>query len=102
VGLAVRRLIERGAGELTAEAVAEASLELTGAAVQVDPAELGPAACAQARTQAGSSSRGAMDAMLAEVDAQSAAAAGWSSAALTAAEAAERRLLERAAALATG
>ncbi len=55
VGLAVRRLVEQGAGELTAEAVAEAALELTGARVEVDPAELDPAACAQARRQVGSS-----------------------------------------------
>ena len=34
VGLAVRRLVEQGAGELTAEAVAEAALELTGARVE--------------------------------------------------------------------
>ena len=46
--------------------------ELTGAAVEVDPAQLDPAACAQARLQEGSSSRESMDAMLAEVDAPSA------------------------------
>ena len=40
--------------------------------VDVDPAQLDPAACAQARLQTGSSSSAAMDAMLAEVDAQSA------------------------------
>ena len=102
VGLAVRRLIEAGAGELTAEAIAEAARELTGRAVEVDPAQLDPAACAQARTQIGSSSSEAMDAMLAEVDAQSAADRAWSRAELDAAEAAERRLLERAAALAAG
>ena len=78
VGLAVRRLVEQGAGELTAEAVAEAALELTGTAVVVDPAQLDPAACAQARLQTGSSSSEAMDAMLAEVDAQSAADRAWS------------------------
>jgi hypothetical protein len=43
-----------------------------------------------------------MDAMLAEVAAQSAADREWSRAALDAAEAAARRLLERAAALAAG
>ena len=102
VGLAVRRLMEAGAGELTAEAIAEAARELTGRAVEVDPAQLDPAACAQARTQIGSSSSEAMDAMLAEVDAQSAADRAWSRAELDAAEAAERRLLERAAALAAG
>lgn len=102
VGLAVRRLVEEGAGELTAEAVAEAALELTGTAVVVDPAQLDPAACAQARLQTGSSSSAAMDAMLAEVDAQSAADRAWSRGALAAAEAAEALLLERAAALAAG
>ena len=64
-----------GAGELTAEAVAAAALELTGTAVAVDPAQLDPAACAQARLQEGSSSRAAMDAMLAEVDASRRASA---------------------------
>jgi hypothetical protein len=43
-----------------------------------------------------------MDAMLAEVDAQSAAEIAWSSDALSAAAAAEQRLLERAAAIASG
>ena len=43
-----------------------------------------------------------MDAMLAEVDAQSAADRAWSRGALAAAEAAEALLLERAAALAAG
>ena len=100
VGLAVRRLVEAGAGELTAEAVAAAGLELTGAPVEVDPAQLEPAACAQARLQTGSSSREAMDAMLAEVGEQAAADSTWASEALSAAAAAERRLLERAAALA--
>jgi argininosuccinate lyase len=102
VGLAVRRLVEQGAGHLTAEAVAEAALELTGARVEVDPAQLDPAACAQARRQIGSSASEAMDAMLAEVDAQAAADRAWSSAALAAAQAAEALLLERAAALAAG
>ncbi len=102
VGLAVRRLVEQGAGELTADAVAEAALELTGARVEVDPAELDPAACALARRQVGSSGREAMDAMLAEVDAQAAADSAWSSAALAAARAAEALLLERASALAAG
>ena len=102
VGLAVRRLVEQGAGELTAEAVAEAALELTGTRVVFDPAQLDPAACAQARLQTGSSSSAAMNAMLAEVDAQSAADRAWSRDALAAAEAAESLLLERAAALAAG
>jgi argininosuccinate lyase len=100
VGLAVRRLMEAGAGELTAAAVAEAARELTATVVDVDPAQLDPAVCAQARRQIGSSSSEAMDAMLAEVDAQSAADRAWSSAALSSAEASERLLLERAAALA--
>jgi argininosuccinate lyase len=102
VGLAVRRLVEQDAGELTAAAVAEAARELTGAPVDVDPAQLDPAACAQARLQIGSSSSAAMDAMLAEVDAQAAADRAWSSDALSAATAAEGLLLERAAALAAG
>jgi argininosuccinate lyase len=102
VGLAVRRLTEQGAGELTAAAVAEAAEELTGTAVDVDPAQLDPAACAQARRQIGSSSSSAMDAMLAEVDAQSAADRAWSQDVLVAAEAAELLLLGRAAALAAG
>jgi argininosuccinate lyase len=100
VGLAVRRLAEQGASELTAEAVAEAARELTGAAVDVDPAKLDPAACAQARRQIGSSSSDAMDAMLAEVDAQSAAHRAWSGDVLAAAESAEHLLLERASAIA--
>jgi argininosuccinate lyase len=100
VGLAVRQLVEAGAGELTAEAVAAAGLELTGEPVEVDPAQLDPAACAQARLQVGSSSREAMDAMLAEVDEQAAADGTWASEALSAAAAAEARLLERAKALA--
>jgi argininosuccinate lyase len=102
VGLAVRRLVEAGAGELTAEAIAEAALELTGRAVELDPARLDPAACAQARSQIGSSSREPMDAMLSEVDAESAADRAWARSELHAAEAAEQRLLERAAALAAG
>ena len=100
VGLAVRRLLEHGAGELTAEAVRTAAKELTGADVKVDPAQLDPAACAQARLQPGSSSREAMDAMLAEVDALSARERTWASEVLSAARAAEGRLLERAAELA--
>jgi argininosuccinate lyase len=102
VGLAVRRLLEDGAGELTAEAVRAAAQELTGADVEIDPAQLDPAACAQARLQPGSSSREAMDAMLAEVDALSARERTWASEALSAARAAEKRLLERAAELAAG
>jgi argininosuccinate lyase len=102
VGLAVRRLLEQGAGELTAEAVRAAAQELTGAGVEVDPAQLDPAACAQARLQAGSSSREAMDAMLAEVDALGGRERSWASDALGAAAAAEERLLERAAVLARG
>jgi argininosuccinate lyase len=100
VGLAVRRLIEQGAGELTAEAVADAALELTGATVAVDPAQLDPAACAQARLQAGSSSQAAMGAMLDEVDAQGAADRHWAAEALAAAAEAEGVLLARATALA--
>jgi argininosuccinate lyase len=99
-GLAVRRSMEQGAGELTAEAVGAAAQELTGTTVEVDPAQLDPAACAEARHQTGSSSREAMDAMLAEVDALSARERAWASEALSSAAAAEQRLLERAAALA--
>jgi hypothetical protein len=98
----VRRLVEDGEGALTAEAVAAAALELTGTEVAVDPAQLDPAACAQARRQEGSSSHAAMAAMLDEVDAASAFERAWASDALAAAEAAERGLLERAAALAAG
>jgi argininosuccinate lyase len=100
VGLAVRRLVEQGAGELTAGAVAAAAQELTGAAVDVDPAQLDPAACAQARQQVGSSSRAAMDAMLDDVERQVAADRTWASEALSDVAAAEERLLERAAELA--
>jgi argininosuccinate lyase len=100
VGLAVRRLLEDGEGALTAEAVSAAALELTGAHVAVDPAQLDPAACAQARRQEGSSARAAMDAMLDEVDAASAFERAWATDALAAAADAERALLERAAALA--
>ena len=53
VGRAVRALVEAGEGALTAEAVSAAALELAGTAVALDPAELDPAACAQARRQAG-------------------------------------------------
>ena len=102
VGLAVRRLSEAGAGELTAAAVTAAALELTGTAVEVDPAQLDPAACAQARLQAGSSSPGAMGAMLDEVDALSARERAWAGEVLSAAGAAEERLLARAAAIAAG
>jgi argininosuccinate lyase len=100
VGLAVRRLIEDGEGALTAEAVSAAALELTGSAVAVDPAELDPAACAQARLQEGSSSRASMDAMLDEVDAASTRERAWATEALAGAADAERRLLERATAIA--
>jgi argininosuccinate lyase len=102
VGLAVRRLIEDGEGALTAEAVTAAALELTGSAVAIDPVDLDPAACAQARLQEGSSSRASMDAMLDEVDAASSRERDWATDALAAAAAAERGLLERAAALAAG
>jgi argininosuccinate lyase len=102
VGLAVRRLVEDGQGALTAGAVAAAALELTGTEVAVDPALLDPAACAQARRQAGSSSHASMEAMLAEVDAASAFERAWAVEALAAAAASERILLERAAALAAG
>ena len=78
VGLAVRRLMEAGAGELTAAAVRGPRASSPAAVVDVDPAQLDPAACAQARRQIGSSSSAAMDAMLAEVDAQSAADRAWS------------------------
>ena len=100
VGLAVRRLLEDGAGALTAEAVSAAALELTGTAVAVDPAELDPAACAQARLQEGSSARASMNAMLDDVDAASAFEHAWATDALAASAAAERGLLQRAAALA--
>jgi argininosuccinate lyase len=100
VGLAVRRLMESGAGALTAEAVAAAALELTGTTVVVDPAELDPATCAQARLQEGSSSQAAMNAMLDEVDASSARERAWATAGLDAAATAERALLARAAAIA--
>jgi argininosuccinate lyase len=101
VGLAVRRLVDQGAGELTAAAIAEAALEVTGASVEIDPAQLDPAACAQARLQAGSSSPEAMEAMLAEVDAAGASAQAWASEVLSAAAASEQRLLAHASALAT-
>jgi argininosuccinate lyase len=100
VGLAVRRLLEDGAGALTAEAVTAAALELTGVAVAVDPAELDPAACAQARHQEGSSARASMNAMLDDVDAASAFEHAWATDALASSAAAERGLLERAARLA--
>ncbi len=102
VGLAVRHLVEAGAGELTAEAVTAAALELTGTAVAVDPADLDPAGCAEARLQAGSSSHAAMEAMLDEVDAACARERAWAADALAAARAAEERLLGRAAQLAAG
>ena len=103
VGLAVRRLVEQGAGELTAEAVAEAALELTGTR--------GRRRSRRSSTRQPARRRGSRPArrraprwtrcwprwMLSR-----AAERAWARDALAAAEAAEALLLERAAALAAG
>ena len=69
VGLAVKQLIAAGAGELTSDAIAQASAELVGSPLAVDAATITPEACVEARRQTGSSSQAAMLAMLDECDA---------------------------------
>ena len=69
VGLAVKQLIAAGAGELTSDAIAQASAELVGSPLAVDPATITPEACVEARRQTGSSSQAAMLAMLDECEA---------------------------------
>jgi argininosuccinate lyase len=102
VGRAVRDLVEAGdpPSALTPERLAAAAEAATGAPVELDDATLrdalDPAACAEARLQAGSSSHAAMDAMLEELDAALAAHDRWSNSARSRAADAEAALLVRA------
>jgi argininosuccinate lyase len=102
VGRAVRDLVEAGEppSALTPERLSAAAQAAVGAPVEIEAealaAALDPAACAEARRQAGSSSEAAMDAMLGEVDAALAAHLRWSEAARGREEAAEALLVGRA------
>jgi argininosuccinate lyase len=102
VGRAVRDLVEAGEppSALTPARLAAAAEATVGTAVDVDEATLAaaldPAACAAARRQAGSSSRAATDAMLAEVDAALAQHRAWNRGARERQAAAEAALLARA------
>jgi argininosuccinate lyase len=106
VGRAVRDLVDAGEppSALSPERLAAAAEETVGEAVTLDAATLAaaldPAACAQARRQAGSSSAAAMDAMLAEVDGLVAEGETWSAVARAREDAAEAELLTRARTLA--
>ena len=100
VGLAVTKLIAAGADELTSAAIESASAELTGAPLTVDPAAITPEACVEARAQAGSSSRAAVDAMLEECEALITQGRALVDGAQRGAREAESRLLARAAQLA--
>jgi len=106
VGRAVRDLVEAGEppSALTPARLAAAAEAVLGEPVtlgaEVLGAALDPAACAAARRQAGSSSREAMEAMLARVDETLAANEAWSAAAREREAAAEAALLARAAELA--
>ncbi|HEV8461616.1 MAG TPA: lyase family protein [Gaiellaceae bacterium] len=106
VGRAVRDLVDAGEppSALTPERLAAAAEETVGEAVTIDAATLAaaldPAACAEARRQAGSSSAAAMDAMLAEVDELVTEGETWSAAARRREDAAEAELLTRARTLA--
>ena len=102
VGRAVRELVEAGdpPSALTPDRLAAAAEAVVGKAVTIDPAELAkaldPAACAEARRQAGSSSSAAMEQMLSSLDDALSEQSRWSEAARGAAAAAEERLLARA------
>jgi argininosuccinate lyase len=86
VGRAVRDLVEAGEppSALTPDRLAAAAEAAIGEPVAIDAATLAsaldPAACAEARRQAGSSSAAAMDSMLAEVDELVAAGERWNEA----------------------
>ena len=107
VGRAVRELVEAGEppSALTPARLAAAAEAAIGAPVELDDATLAaaldPAACAAVRKQTGSSSRAAMDAMLAGLDEALAANASWSEAAREREAAAEAALLARARELAS-
>jgi argininosuccinate lyase len=105
VGRAVRELVDVGdpPSALTPERLSAAADTVIGRPVTIDDATLrdalDPAACAAARRQTGSSSEGAMDAMLADLDDALAAHAEWSHDAREHEARAEAALLERARAL---
>lgn len=101
VGLAVKQLIAAGAGELTSDAIAQASAEIVGSPLAVDPATITPEACVEARRQTGSSSRAAMLAMLNECEALITQGRALAEHASAQASEAESRLLARASALAS-
>jgi argininosuccinate lyase len=102
VGRAVRDLIDAGEppSALTPARLSEAAEAAIGTTVELGEATLqdalDPAACAEARRQAGSSSREAMDAMLDGLDAALAESEAWSETAREREEAAEAALLARA------
>jgi argininosuccinate lyase len=106
VGRAVRDLVEAGEppSALTPDRLATAAESAIGEPVAIDAATLAaaldPAACAEARKQAGSSSAAAMDAMLAELDELVAAGERWSEAARKRDAATEADLLAQARVLA--
>ncbi|MBA3844159.1 MAG: argininosuccinate lyase, partial [Actinobacteria bacterium] len=102
VGRAVRDLAEAGdpPSALTPARLAAASEAAIGRPVELDEATLrdalDPAASAAARTQSGSSSAAAMDAMLEGIDATLAEQAQWSETERAREATAEEALLERA------
>jgi argininosuccinate lyase len=102
VGRAVRELVDAGEPPeaLTPERLAAAAEAVVGHAVELDEATLrdalDPAACAEARKQAGSSSQAAIAEMLDGIDAALAEHAGWSDRAAEREGAAEAALLARA------
>ena len=96
VGLAVKQLIAAGAGELTSDAIAQASAELVGSPLAVDAATITPEACVEARRQTGSSSQAAMLAMLDECEALIAGGRELVESSRERASEAESRLLARA------
>jgi len=106
VGRAVRDLVDAGEppSALSPERLAAAAEETVGEPVAIGAATLAaaldPAACAEARKQAGSSSAAAMDAMLTEVDGLVAEGERWADTAREQEEATEAGLLARARALA--
>ena len=102
VGRAVRDLVDAGEApsQLTPERLAAAAEAAIGRPVAIDEATLrdalDPAACAAARRQAGSSSRAAMEELLAGIGETLAEHARWSEAAREREAAAEAALLARA------
>lgn len=108
VGRAVRARTEAGAepAEITAEDIAAAARDVTGAPIDVPAdalsASLDPAACAQARSQTGSSSRAEVARMIASGRERVATFRSWAAGAGERAAAAERRLRSRAAEISAG